>query len=155
LFPADRGDIPVRTTPESPAMDAYLPALGGGLLIGLSAATLLILNGRIAGISGLVAGLARPGERRRADLAFLSGLILGPPAFAGLAGHWPAMRIEASWLVLVVAGLLVGFGTRLGSGCTSGHGVCGLARLSPRSLVAVAVFLTTGMLTVAIMRAAS
>lgn len=136
-------------------MDAYLPALGGGLLIGLSAAMLLLLNGRIAGISGLVAGLARPGERRLADIAFLVGLILGPPLFAGIAGHWPAMRIEASWPVLAVAGLLVGFGTRLGSGCTSGHGVCGLARLSPRSLMAVLVFLATGMLTVALVRAAS
>ncbi len=136
-------------------MDTHLAALLGGLLIGLSAATLLLLNGRIAGISGLVAGLGRPGERRLADLAFLLGLILGPPLFATLAGHWPLMRIEASWPVLAVAGLLVGFGTRLGSGCTSGHGVCGLARLSPRSLVAVPVFLATGMLTVALMRAAS
>ncbi|AWN35850.1 YeeE/YedE family protein [Methylobacterium radiodurans] len=136
-------------------MDAYLPALGGGLLIGLSAAMLLLLNGRIAGISGLVAGLARPGERRLADLAFLLGLVLGPPLFAAMAGHWPAMRIEASWPVLAVAGLLVGFGTRLGSGCTSGHGVCGLARLSPRSLVAVLVFLGTGILTVALVRVVS
>ncbi len=136
-------------------MNAYLPALAGGLLIGLSAATLLLVNGRIAGISGLVAGLAQPGERRLSDLAFLLGLVLGPPLFAAMAGHWPLMRIEASWPVLAVAGLLVGFGTRLGSGCTSGHGVCGLARLSPRSLVAVLVFLATGMLTVALMRVAS
>ncbi|MCJ2025555.1 YeeE/YedE family protein [Methylobacterium sp. J-067] len=136
-------------------MDAYLPALGGGLLIGLSAAMLLVLNGRIAGISGLVAGLGRPGERRLADFAFLVGLVLGPPLFSVIAGHWPAMRIEASWPVLAVAGLLVGFGTRLGSGCTSGHGVCGLARLSPRSIVAVLVFLASGMLTVALMRVAS
>jgi uncharacterized protein len=136
-------------------MDTYLPALGGGLPIGLSAAMLLVLNGRIAGISGLVAGLARPGERRRADLAFLLGLMLGPPLFAALAGHWPTMRIAASWPILAAAGLLVGFGTRLGSGCTSGHGVCGLARLSPRSLVAVLVFLATGMLTVTLMRVAS
>ncbi|MEE7476700.1 YeeE/YedE family protein [Methylobacterium hispanicum] len=136
-------------------MNAYLPALAGGLLIGLSAATLLLVNGRIAGISGLVAGLAQPGERQLSDLAFLLGLVLGPPLFAAMAGHWPLMRIEASWPVLAVAGLLVGFGTRLGSGCTSGHGVCGLARLSPRSLVAVLVFLATGMLTVALMRVAS
>jgi uncharacterized protein len=135
-------------------MDAYLTALGGGLLIGLSAA-MLLLNGRIAGISGLVAGLARPGERWRADAAFLIGLVLGPPLFAVLAGHWPVMRIAAGWPVLALAGLLVGFGTRLGSGCTSGHGVCGLARLSPRSIVAVLVFLATGMLTVALMRVAS
>jgi hypothetical protein len=136
-------------------MDSFLPALGGGVLIGLSAATLLLLNGRIAGISGLVAGLGRRGERRLADTAFLLGLVLGPPLYAGLAGHWPVMRIEAGWPVLALAGLLVGFGTRLGSGCTSGHGVCGLARLSPRSIVAVLVFLATGMMTVALMRVAS
>lgn len=136
-------------------MDTYLPALGGGALIGLSAATLLLLNGRVAGISGLVAGLGRPGERRLADAAFLVGLVLGPPVFALLAGHGPAMRIAAGWPVLALAGLLVGFGTRLGSGCTSGHGVCGLARLSPRSIVAVLVFLTTGILTVAVMRVAA
>ena len=134
-------------------MSTYLPPLAGGLLIGLSAAMLLLLNGRIAGISGLVAGLGRPGGGRRfADAAFLLGLVLGPPVFALLAGHWPEMRIAASLPVLALAGLLVGFGTRLGSGCTSGHGVCGLARLSPRSIVAVLVFLATGMLTVTAVR---
>ncbi|MCJ2141331.1 YeeE/YedE family protein [Methylobacterium sp. E-066] len=134
-------------------MSTYLPPLAGGLLIGLSAAMLLLLNGRIAGISGLVAGLGRPGGARwLADAAFLLGLVLGPPAFALLAGHWPEMRIAAGLPVLALAGLLVGFGTRLGSGCTSGHGVCGLARLSPRSIAAVLVFLATGMLTVAAVR---
>ena len=134
-------------------MSTFLPPLAGGLLIGLSAAMLLLLNGRIAGISGLVAGLGRPGRARwLADAAFLLGLVLGPPAFALLAGHWPAMRIAAGLPVLALAGLLVGFGTRLGSGCTSGHGVCGLARLSPRSIAAVLVFLATGMLTVAAVR---
>ena len=134
-------------------MSPYLPPLAGGLLIGLSAAMLLLLNGRIAGISGLVAGLGRPGRARwLADAAFLLGLVLGPPAFALLAGRWPEMRIAANLPVLALAGLLVGFGTRLGSGCTSGHGVCGLARLSPRSLAAVLVFLATGMLTVAATR---
>ena len=135
-------------------MNPYLPPLAGGLLIGLSAAMLLLLNGRIAGISGLVAGLGRPGSARwLADAAFVLGLILGPPAFALLAGHWPEMRIAAGLPALAFAGLLVGFGTRLGSGCTSGHGVCGLARLSPRSIAAVLVFLATGMLTVAALRA--
>ncbi|WP_347379714.1 YeeE/YedE family protein [Methylobacterium sp. Leaf466] len=132
---------------------ALLPSLAGGLLIGLSAAMLLLLNGRIAGISGLVAGLGRDrGERRLTDLAFVLGLLSGPPLFAVATGAWPVMRIEASWPLLAVAGLLVGFGSRLGSGCTSGHGVAGLARLSPRSLVAVATFLASGMATVTLMR---
>lgn len=136
-------------------MSAYLPSLAGGLLIGLSAALLILLNGRVAGISGLVAGLGRPSERRLADAAFLLGLILGAPLFALLTGGWPEMRIAAGLPVLALAGLLVGFGTRLGSGCTSGHGVCGLARLSLRSLAAVLVFLTTGVLTVATIRVLS
>lgn len=135
-------------------MSAFLPALAGGALIGLSVALLLLLNGRIAGISGLVAGLGTDrGERRLADVAFVGGLLLGPPAYLWLAGAWPEMRIVASLPVLAVAGLLVGFGTRLGSGCTSGHGVAGLARLSPRSIVAVVTFLAAGMLTVALFRA--
>lgn len=137
-------------------MSAYLPPLAGGLLIGLSAAMLMLLNGRVAGISGLLAGLGRPGSGRwLTDAAFLLGLLLGPPLFALLAGHWPEMRIGASLPVLALAGLLVGFGTRLGSGCTSGHGVCGLARFSPRSLAAVLVFLGTGMVTVAAVRVLS
>lgn len=131
-------------------MHPYLAGLAGGALIGLSVAGLMLLNGRIAGISGLVAGLGQDrGERRLADLAFVAGLIAGPAVFAWLAGGWPAMRFVASLPVLALAGLLVGFGTRLGSGCTSGHGVAGLARLSPRSLAAVLTFLATGMLTVA------
>ncbi|SFG55420.1 YeeE/YedE family protein [Methylobacterium gossipiicola] len=134
-------------------MTTYLSGLIGGGLIGLSVALLMLLNGRIAGISGLVAGLGRDrGERWWTDAAFVGGLIAGPPVFAALAGAWPDMRFVASLPVLGVAGLLVGFGTRLGSGCTSGHGVAGLARLSPRSLAAVLMFLTTGMLTVAIVR---
>lgn len=135
-------------------MSTFASAFAGGLLIGLSAALFLLLDGRIAGISGLVAGLARrpAGESWLTGLAFLAGLVLGPPVFALLAGGWPAMRIEAGLPVLALAGLLVGFGTRLGSGCTSGHGVCSLARLSPRSAVAVVVFLASGMLTVALGR---
>lgn len=136
-------------------MSAYLPSLAGGLLIGLSASVLILLNGRIAGISGLIAGLGRSGERRLADAAFLLGLILGPPLLVLLTGAWPEMRITAGLPVLVLAGLLVGFGTRLGSGCTSGHGVCGLARLSVRSLAAVLVFLATGVLTVTAVRVLS
>ncbi|WP_336488536.1 YeeE/YedE family protein [Methylobacterium nigriterrae] len=138
-------------------MGTNLPSLAGGVLIGLSAVMLLLLNGRIAGISGLVAGLVaglgrRPDRRWLADLAFVAGLILGPPVFAALSGHWPEMRIAASMPGLALAGLLVGFGTRLGSGCTSGHGVCGLARLSPRSIVAVLTFLTSGVTTVFLVR---
>lgn len=128
-------------------------ALAGGGLIGLSAALLLLLNGRIAGISGIVAGLgADRGGRRLADIAFVAGLLLGPAAFALASGAWPQIRPVASLPVLVVAGLLVGFGTRLGSGCTSGHGVAGLARLSPRSVAAVLTFLAAGMATVALSR---
>lgn len=112
-------------------MSQYLASLAGGALIGLSVALMLLLNGRIAGISGLVAGLGTDrGERRLVDAAFVAGLVLGPPLFALLTGAWPAMTIAASLPVLAVAGLLVGFGTRLGSGCTSGHGVAGLARFS-------------------------
>lgn len=134
-------------------MNAYLPPLAGGVLIGLSVALLLLLNGRIAGISGLVAGIGtESGERRLTNILFVLGLVSGPPLFAWLAGAWPQMRIVASLPVLVLAGLLVGFGTRLGSGCTSGHGVAGLGRLSPRSIAAVLVFLGTGMATVAVQR---
>lgn len=134
-------------------MNTYASGLAGGALIGLSVALLMLLNGRIAGISGLVAGLGQSrGARWWADLAFVAGLVAGPALFAGITGAWPAMRMVASLPVLALAGLLVGFGTRLGSGCTSGHGVAGLARLSPRSLAAVLVFLATGMLTVAALR---
>jgi uncharacterized membrane protein YedE/YeeE len=134
-------------------MNTYASGFAGGALIGLSVALLMLLNGRIAGISGLVAGLGRDrGLRRWVDAAFVAGLIAGPPVFALATGAWPAMRFVASLPVLAVAGFLVGFGTRLGSGCTSGHGVAGLARLSPRSLAAVLTFLGSGMLTVALLR---
>ncbi len=123
--------------------------LAGGMLIGTSSAMLLILNGRIAGISGIVGRLLQPrtsGTKWRA--AFVAGLILGPLVFAAAAGHLPEVTITASVPVLVFAGLLVGFGTRLGSGCTSGHGVSGLARLSPRSFAAVGIFMLTAAATV-------
>lgn len=130
------------------ALDVVQPLFGGGL-IGLSAAVLLVADGRIAGISGIAAHmLGKPDKETPWRAAFLVGLIAGPLLYLTLAGHWPAVRIEASRPVLVIAGLLVGFGTRLGSGCTSGHGVCGLARLSGRSTVAVAVFMVTAMVTV-------
>lgn len=124
------------------------PALAGGLLIGLAAAVLITFAGRIAGISGIVGGLLRPAAGDRAwRLAFLGGLLLSPWIYAALAGPL-VPRIDAGWGTLLVAGSLVGVGTRYGAGCTSGHGVCGLSRLSLRSLAAVAVFMATGFATV-------
>ena len=130
-----------------------LSALFGGLLIGLSAAVLLLCNGRIAGISGIVGGLL---QRYKAGdfawrVAFVLGLVLAPVLYR-LFAELPESRIDAGWAMLVVAGVLVGFGSRLGSGCTSGHGVCGLSRLSPRSLVATATFMTTGFVAVYVVR---
>ena len=118
-------------------------ALAGGALIGLAAVLLALLNGRIAGISGILAGLLRPvrGEWPW-RLAFIGGLM-----GATLLVARPEIHIEASTPMLVVAGLLVGFGTRLGSGCTSGHGVCGLSRLSMRSLVATLLFMMAAIVT--------
>lgn len=130
----------------------YLQSLEGGALIGLAAALFLLLDGRVAGVSGIVGGaLARIDQDQLRNAAFLIGLVLGPVAFRLVLGAWPRVRIDATWGILAFAGLLVGFGTRLGSGCTSGHGVCGMARLSRRSIAAVAVFLSTGILTVATM----
>ncbi len=120
----------------------------GGALIGTAAGGLVLLNGRIAGISGILGGLLRP---RPGDVAwraaFLLGLLAAPLTYR-LAAPLPGSRIDAAWPVLVMAGLLVGFGTRLGGGCTSGHGICGLSRLSPRSMAAVAVFMTSAVATV-------
>ena len=128
------------------------PALAGGLVIGLAAAVLVHLSGRIAGISGIVGGLLRPVAGDRAwRLAFLAGLLAAPWAYALVAGAITP-RIDAGWGTLLAAGLLVGIGTRYGAGCTSGHGVCGLSRLSPRSAVAVAVFMATGFATVYVAR---
>ena len=127
-------------------------ALGGGLLIGLAASCLLLFNGRIAGISGIVAGLLRPHKGEVAwRVAFVAGLLLAPLAWRATVGL-PASRLDAGSLTLVVAGLLVGIGTRLGAGCTSGHGVCGLARGSPRSAVATGAFMLAGFCTVYIVR---
>ena len=123
-------------------------ALIGGGLIGLAAVLLLKLNGRIAGISGIANGLLTlsPGDRLWRAL-FLIGLIGGGYLYQAITAEPLITRQGFSLVLLSVAGLLVGFGTRLGSGCTSGHGVCGIARLSPRSLVATIAFLGTGMLT--------
>ena len=127
-------------------------ALAGGALIGLAASLLIVGNGRIAGISGIVGGLLRaaPGERAW-RLAFVAGLVLAAPLCA-LLGHLPAVTIAAATPTLIGAGLLVGLGARYGAGCTSGHGVCGLARLSPRSLAATATFMLAGFTTVFLLR---
>ena len=127
-------------------------ALAGGLLIGLAAALFLLLNGRIAGISGILGGLLTP---TRNDIvwriAFLAGLIGAPVAWQ-LSSSLPPIEVNAGYPVLVVAGLLVGIGTRYASGCTSGHGVCGLSRLSLRSLVATLSFMALGFVTVFVIR---
>jgi uncharacterized protein len=129
-----------------------LASLAGGALIGLAAALFVLLNGRIAGISGVLGGLLRP---VRGDVgwrvAFVLGL-LGAPLVYALFTAVPAPRIAAGWVALIVAGLLVGVGTRYGAGCTSGHGVCGLSRLSPRSLVATLTFMGAGFVTVFVLR---
>lgn len=127
-------------------------ALLGGVLIGLAAALFVLFNGRIAGISGIVGGLLRP---QRGDigwrLAFVGGLLAAPLLYT-LVLPLPEVRIEAGSLKIIVAGLLVGIGTRYGAGCTSGHGVCGLSRLSPRSVVATLVFMAAGFATVFVLR---
>ena len=125
----------------------------GGALIGLSAVLLMLLTGRIAGVSGIFSGLLNfRGEDKGWRIAFVVGLIL-VPVIAGFAGYGMAPpKLPASWALLVVAGLLVGFGTRLGGGCTSGHGICGIGRLSPRSITATIVFMVTAVVTVAVTR---
>lgn len=136
-------------------MENFTPvsALAGGALIGLSAAVLWLANGRIAGISGIVGGMLAP---LNADFAwraaFIAGLVAAPLLYRFVGGPLPDLNSTAPLAVVVAAGLLVGFGTRLGSGCTSGHGVCGLARLSQRSVAATATFLLTAAGTVFITR---
>jgi uncharacterized membrane protein YedE/YeeE len=127
-------------------------ALAGGALIGLAAALLVLFNGRVAGISGLLGSLlARGGEGRAEKALFLLGLVLAPllwQLFAAL----PALEFQGGWLSLVVAGLLVGIGSRYGAGCASGHGVCGISRLSARSLAATVAFMAAGFATVFVLR---
>ena len=124
----------------------------GGMLIGVAVAMLLLLNGKIAGVSGIVGGMLRPAEGDVAwRLAFILGLV-GAPVLYAVVASLPAARIEASGTTLIIAGLLVGAGTRYGSGCTSGHGVCGLSQLSLRSLVATCAFMAAGILTVFVVR---
>lgn len=136
-------------------MTSFTPysALIGGILIGVSATLLLWTTGRIAGISGIVGGLLRPAAF---DLpwrfAFVIGLIAAPLLYRAAGGTTPVIAVTPSLALAILGGLLVGYGTRLGSGCTSGHGVCGLARLSPRSLAATAIFLAVALVTVFVTR---
>jgi len=134
--------------------NAFTPwsSLAGGALIGLAALWLLHANGRIAGISGIVGGLLRPAPLDRGwRIAFILGMLIAPTVWA-LAGTLPAMVIDADFPLLIVAGLVVGISTRYGAGCTSGHGVCGMSRLSPRSLVATVAFMASGFITVFVVR---
>ena len=133
---------------------AWIRGLLGGALIGIAASLLLLFNGRIAGISGVLGGLLYEAPRgdRRWRLRFILGLIAGAAVLAALRPEFAAPAPGSSIGVLVVAGLLVGFGTRLGNGCTSGHGVCGLARFSRRSLAATLSFMASGFITVYVVR---
>ncbi|HAK63941.1 MAG: YeeE/YedE family protein [Pseudomonadota bacterium] len=137
-------------------MENFTPfsALAGGGLIGLAAVLLMLFLGRIAGVSGIAGGLLRPvGGDWLWRLAFVLGLVAGPFAYQALGGALPEVQFPvAQPLGLIVAGLLVGFGTRLGGGCTSGHGVCGISRLSLRSVTATGVFMFTGFTSVFIIR---
>lgn len=129
------------------------PALIGGVLIGLGVAVMLLFNGKIAGISGVLGGALQkwvPDSLWR--LAFLVGIPVGVMLVSAVQNMQPAVELDASRPLIILGGLLVGFGTRLGGGCTSGHGVCGLARLSPRSIVATATFMFTAALTVYLLR---
>ena len=124
----------------------------GGVIIGLAVAMFVLVNGRIAGISGIVGGLLRPAPGDAGwRIAFVAGLIAAPLCFATVT-TLPPVVIEASYPTLIVAGLLVGIGTRYGAGCTSGHGVCGISRLSPRSIVATLSFMAAGVATVFVVR---
>jgi len=126
-------------------------ALAGGVLIGLAAGLFVVCNGRIAGISGVLGSLLSAGEGRAEKALFVLGLLLAPVLWS-LFGRLPVLDFQTGWLGLLSAGLLVGVGTRYGSGCTSGHGVCGIARLSPRSLAATLSFMGAGFATVYVLR---
>jgi uncharacterized protein len=136
-------------------MSAFDPvsALFGGALIGLASALLMLLNGRIAGISGILGGVLTMSAGDKVwRIAFIAGLIVAP-IIIGLLGHsLPEPEMPPSWALTVAAGALVGFGARHGGGCTSGHGVCGIARLSARSIVATVIFMVSAIAVVAIMR---
>ena len=134
--------------------DSFTPAsaLAGGALIGIAAAIFVLVNGRIAGVSGIIGGLLRP---ERGDIAwrvaFAAGMVLAPIVWLAVSAL-PEIRIDAGYPVLIAAGFIVGLSTRYGAGCTSGHGVCGVSRLSPRSIVATLAFMGTGFATVFVVR---
>lgn len=136
-------------------MEHFTPSdsFAGGLILGLGAVVLLAFNGRIAGVSGILGGLI---ETRSGDIAwrlmFIAGLVAGALGFQALGGSLAAVKVEAGWPVVILGGLLVGFGTHRGRGCTSGHGVCGTAQLSRRSIVATLTFMATGFATVFVLR---
>jgi len=153
FFPYD-GKLDVTPYPVTPhpmidwAHFTPWSSLAGGIMIGAAAAMLVLLNGRIAGVSGIIGGVLRPAGGDLAwRVAFIAGLLVAPVVYR-LTGSPPPPTIEAGYPVLLLAGLLVGAGTRYGSGCTSGHGVCGLSRLSPRSLAATLAFMLAGFATV-------
>ncbi|NQW69417.1 MAG: YeeE/YedE family protein [Betaproteobacteria bacterium] len=130
-----------------------IPSLLGGMMLGLAATLYVLLHGRILGISGIVSGLVHPKKEDWSwRLAFIIGLLTAPFLAALFFGILPVIEVDANWLTVIIAGLLVGFGVQYGSGCTSGHGICGLSRLSPRSLVATLSFMTAGFLVVFIIR---
>lgn len=129
-----------------------LTALAGGLLIGVAATLFILVNGRVAGVSGIIGGLLRPAAGDVMwRVAFVLGLIMAPVLYGAFAAL-PVIQLDSGYPALILAGLLVGIGTRYGSGCTSGHGICGVSRLSPRSLAATSLFLATGFVTVFVVR---
>lgn len=134
--------------------DAWLRAAGGGLLIGLAAGLMIVVNGRIAGVSGVLGGLLldRNGSEHRWRTMFLGGMVLGAALLTSFVPSLPVPQLQTGWLGMAAAGLIVGYGTRMGSGCTSGHGVCGIARLSLRSILATITFMAFGALTVYLIR---
>jgi uncharacterized membrane protein YedE/YeeE len=135
-------------------MTSFTPysALLGGFFIGLAVATLMFFNGRVAGVSGITSAVLPPWREASGwRFCFLAGLALAPTLYK-MAGGQVIIQIHSSWPMLLIAGLLVGYGTRLGNGCTSGHGVCGLARFSPRSAAATATFMATAAVTLYLVR---
>ena len=136
-------------------MENFTPVSGffGGLLIGIASVLLLWAAGRIAGISGIVGGLlVRPSGDTPWRIAFIAGLLIGGAIYIAVTGRPFVVELQAGWPMMIVAGLLVGFGTRMGGGCTSGHGVCGIGRLSMRSIVATVTFMAVAIATVFVVR---